>query len=128
VHPQLKREAVLVEDWVPELAKNVEKTLRKHGSDISEMQFVQRRVAGVTIDLLLMIACMSRATAALLERGPEAEREAKLCRAACARASARIKRNIREMDDNDDELLKAIANDAYETTEYPYDAMYGKDP
>ncbi len=127
VHPQLKREAVLFEDWVPELAKNIEKTLRKHGPNISEMQFVQRRVADVTIDLFVMIACMSRATASLLDRGPDAEREAKLCRAACARASSRIKRNIRAMDDNDDELVKAIANDAYEASEYPFDVLPRKD-
>jgi acyl-CoA dehydrogenase family protein 9 len=123
VHPQLKREAVLFEDWVPELAKNVEKALRKHGSNISEMQFVQRRIADVTIDLFTMISTMSRATASLLDRGPDAEREAKLCRAACSRASSRIKRNIRAMDDNDDELLKAVAHDAFEATAYPYDVL-----
>jgi len=126
VHPSLKREAVLVEDWVPELAKAVEKVLRKHGGNISEMQFVQRRIADVTIELFTMIACMSRASASLLDRGPDAEREAKLARAACARASARIKRNIRAFDDNDDELLKGIAHDAYESTEYPFDPMPGR--
>ena len=123
IHPQLKREAVLFEDWVPELAKNVEKALRKHGSNISEMQFVQRRIADVSIDLFAMIACMSRATASLLDRGPDAEREAKLCRAACTRASLRIKHNIRAMDDNDDEPLKAIAYDAYEAAEYAFDVL-----
>ena len=76
MHPSLKKEAVLFEDWVPELAKAVEKVLRKHGKEISEMQYVQRRVADVVIDLFMMIACMSRATAALNARGPEAEREA----------------------------------------------------
>ncbi len=123
IHPQLKREAVLFEDWVPELAKNVEKALRKHGSNISEMQFVQRRIADISIDLFAMIACMSRATASLLDRGPDAEREAKLCRAACTRASLRIKHNIRAMDDNDDEPLKAIAYDAYEAAEYAFDVL-----
>ncbi|MEO6954701.1 MAG: acyl-CoA dehydrogenase family protein [Polyangia bacterium] len=123
IHPQLKREAVLFEDWVPELAKNVEKALRKHGSNISEMQFVQRRIADISIDLFAMIASMSRATASLLERGPDAEREAKLCRAVCTRASLRIKHNVRAMDDNDDEPLKAIAYDAYEAAEYPFDVL-----
>jgi hypothetical protein len=52
-------------------------------------------------------------------------RAAKLCRAACARASGRIKRNIRGFDDNDDELLKTIAYDAYESSEYPYDPLAG---
>ena len=126
IHPSLKKEAVLFEDWVPELAKNVEKVLRRHGDQISEMQYVQRRVADVVIDLFMMIACMSRATAALNARGPEAEREARLCRAICGRASQRIKRNIRMFDDNDDELLKAIAKDAYDAMDYSHDVALGK--
>ncbi len=125
VHPILKKEAVLFEDWVPELAKSVEKTLRKHGKVISEMQYVQRRVADITIDLYMMMACIARATRSLLERGPEAEREAKICRAAVGRAAHRIKRNIRMFDDNDDELLKSIANDAYDATQYPFDVTLG---
>jgi acyl-CoA dehydrogenase family protein 9 len=125
VHPLLKKEAVLFEDWVPELAKAVEKTLRKHGKVISEMQYVQRRVADITIDLYMMMACIARTTQSLLERGPAAEREAKLCRAACGRAAHRIKRNIRMFDDNDDELLKSIANDAYDATQYPFDIVLG---
>ncbi|MGE5182186.1 MAG: acyl-CoA dehydrogenase family protein, partial [Acidobacteriota bacterium] len=123
IHPALKKEAVLFEDWVPELAKNVEKVLRRHGKNISEMQYVQRRVADVVIDLFLMIACMSRATASLTARGPEAERDARLCRAACGRASQRIKRNIRMFDDNDDELLKMIARDAYDAMAYDLDVI-----
>jgi acyl-CoA dehydrogenase family protein 9 len=126
IHPSLKKEAVLFEDWVPELAKAVEKVLRKHGKLISEMQYVQRRVADVLIDLFMMIACMSRATAALNARGPEAEREARLCRAVCGRASQRIKRNIRMFDDNDDELLKSIAKDAYEAMSYDHDVVLAR--
>jgi acyl-CoA dehydrogenase family protein 9 len=125
VHPILKKEAVLFEDWVPELAKAVEKALRKHGKEISEMQYVQKRIADVTIDLYMMIAVIARTTASMLEKGPEAEREAKLCRAVCGRAAGRIKRNIRQFDDNDDELLKAIAKDATDASQYPFDVVLG---
>jgi len=125
IHPALKKEAVLFEDWVPELAKNVEKVLRRHGKNISEMQFVQQRVADIVIDLFMMIACMSRASAALSARGPAAEPEARLCRAVCSGASHRIKRNIRQFDDNDDELLKSIAKDAYDAMEYEHDIVLG---
>lgn len=90
------------------------------------MQYVQRRVADIVIDLFMMVACMSRATAALNARGPEAEREARLCRAVCGRASQRVKRNIRMFDDNDDELLKAIAKDAYDAMDYPHDLVFGR--
>jgi acyl-CoA dehydrogenase family protein 9 len=125
-HSILKREAVLFEDWVPELSKGVEKTLRKHGKDISEMQFVQQRIADITIDLYKMIACIARVTGSIQEKGaPEAEREAKLCRAVCGRASHRIKRNIRRLDENDDELLKAIAQNAIDATQYDFDVVLG---
>jgi acyl-CoA dehydrogenase family protein 9 len=126
IHPALKKEAVMFEDWVPELAKNVEKVLRRHGRNISEMQYVQARVADIVIDLFMMIACMSRATAALEARGPAAEPEARLCRSVCSRASQRIKRNIRRFDDNDDELLKSVAKDAYDTLEYEHDVVLGR--
>jgi hypothetical protein len=72
----------------------------------------------------MLMACMARATAALNARGPHAEREARLCRAICGRAATRIKRNIRMFDDNDDELLKSVAKDAYEALEYDYDAVF----
>jgi acyl-CoA dehydrogenase family member 9 len=125
-HPMLKKETVMFEDYVPELAKAVEKTLRKHGKVISEMQYVQRRIADITIDLYMMIACISRTSARIADRGaPEAERETKLCRAACGRAAQRIKRNIRMFDDNDDELLKAIAKDATDALGYPFDIVLG---
>jgi acyl-CoA dehydrogenase family protein 9 len=101
----------------------VEKVLRRHGRNISEMQYVQRRVADVTIDLFASIACLSRATAELNQKGAEAEPEAKLCRAFVGQAGHRIKRNIRMMDDNDDELLKAIATDAYDAMAYRFDAV-----
>jgi acyl-CoA dehydrogenase family protein 9 len=123
IHPALKKEAVLFEDWVPELAKNVEKVLRRHGKNISEMQYVQHRVADIVIDLFMMIATMSRASAALKVKGPAAEPEARLCRAVCGRASQRIKRNVRMFDDNDDELLKSIAKDAYDAMGYEHDVV-----
>lgn len=124
-HSMLKKEAVAFEDWVPELSKAVEKKLRQHGKLISEMQFVQRRVADIVIDLYLMVACIARTTAELAEKGPGAEREARLCRAVCGRAAGRIKRNIRNFDDNDDELLKQIARDAVDAAQYPFDVVLG---
>jgi len=53
------------------------------------------------------------------------EKAHKLCRAVCGRAAQRIKRNIRMFDDNDDELLKAIAKDAVDATTYPFDVVLG---
>src|SRR5580704_1232658 len=50
-HPILKREAVVFEEYVQELAGAVDKVLRKHGRDIAEMQYTQKRAAEMATDL-----------------------------------------------------------------------------
>jgi acyl-CoA dehydrogenase family protein 9 len=119
VHPALKRESVLFEDYVGELAKNAEKVLRRHGKDIAEMQFTQRRLADMAIDLYAMVAVLSRATAALEARGEEgAAQELELAVAFCNQAGHRLKRDVRGFDDNDDEARKSIADKAYASGGY----------
>jgi acyl-CoA dehydrogenase family protein 9 len=48
--------------------------LRKHGRDIAEMQFAQRRIADIAIDLYGLAACISRTTRAIERRGEEGAR------------------------------------------------------
>jgi len=122
-HGLLKKEAVMIEDSVRDVAAAVEKVLRKHGRRIVEMQYTQRRVADLTIDLYGMIACLSRASSALEAQGEaRAEREVKLAKAFTGQAFGRIRRTLKQFDNNDDELLKSIADDAYEMSAYPFDA------
>jgi acyl-CoA dehydrogenase family protein 9 len=137
-HPLLKKEAVHIEDAVEALQKGVDRVLRRHGSQISEMQYVQRRVADVVIDVYGMIACVSRASSALFQHdrrrasgqgGVEhageidtAERELRLCRGFCIRAAERIRLTLLHFNDNDDELMKNIADDAYQGRPYPFDS------
>jgi acyl-CoA dehydrogenase family protein 9 len=122
-HPVLRKESVGLEDAVKELAAAAEKVLRKHGRRIIEMQYTQRRVADITIDVYAMVACLARATAALeLQGETRSAREVRLAKAFCGQAAVRIRRVLKQFDSNDDELLKAIADDAYERTAYPFDA------
>ncbi len=142
-HPRLKKEAVNIEDAAEALQKGVDRVLRRHGSQISEMQYVQRRVADVVIDLYAMIACVSRASDALSqhdrrraagEGGSEeagrldgSERELRLCRGFCGKAAERIRFALDHFYENDDELMKSIADDAHNDAEggrpYPFDAF-----
>jgi acyl-CoA dehydrogenase family protein 9 len=139
-HPRLKKEAVFIEDTVEQLAREVDRVLRRHGRVISEMQYVQRRVADVVIDLYAMCASVARASAALVARDaryargaiamPEAvgelddgERELRLCMGFCSKASARIREALARFAANDDELMKAIADDCTLGRPYPLDAV-----
>jgi len=68
-HPLLKREAAVFEGYVQELAGGADKVLRKHGRDIAEMQYTQKRTADLAIDLYAVAACIARATHAIEGRG-----------------------------------------------------------
>ncbi|MBK7402254.1 MAG: acyl-CoA dehydrogenase family protein [Myxococcales bacterium] len=124
VHPLLNRETVLFEEYTAELAKNVDKVLRKHGKDIAEMQFTQRRIADLAIDLYALVACPSRATKAIERRGEEgARREVELTTAFASGAEVRMADTVRAFDRNDDELRKAIAVRGYADGNYPLDVL-----
>jgi acyl-CoA dehydrogenase family member 9 len=122
VHPFLNKEAVAFEEFTVELQRNVEKVLRKHGTEIAEMQYTQRRIADIAIDLFAVAACLSRTTRAIEKKGEEgARREIELTTAYAAAASERMSANVRAFERNDDELLKSIAARTYQDGGYPFD-------
>ncbi len=124
VHPILNKETVLFEEHVSELARQVERALRKHGSEIAEMQYTQRRIADLAIDLYALAACLSRTTRAIERKGEEgARREIELTTAFGALAQERMGHNIRAFDRNEDELFKGIATRTYGDGGYPFDFL-----
>lgn len=123
-HPALSREAVLFEEYTALLARNVDKVLRRHGRNIAEMQFTQRRVADVAIDLYGIASCVSRASKAIERRGEEgARREIDLTAIYANAAERRLAANVASFDDNDDELRKAVAHKTCVDGGYPLDVI-----
>lgn len=123
-HPVLSREAVLFEQYTGHLAKNVDKVLRRHGKNIAEMQYTQKRIADVAIDLYALASCLSRTTRAIEKRGEEgARREIDLTSVFATAAEKRLALNIAAFDENDDELRKAIAAKTCADGGYPLDVI-----
>jgi acyl-CoA dehydrogenase family protein 9 len=123
-HPLLNRETVVFEELTADLAKNVDKVLRKHGKNIAEMQYTQKRIADMAIDLYGIAACVSRTTRAIQRRGEEgARREIDLSTIYVAQAEKRLRDNSDAFDNNDDELRKAIASKTYTDGGYPFDIV-----
>lgn len=114
-HPALAKSAAGVEEGVRGLAAAVERLLRRHGRHIHEKQFAQKRLAQAAMDLYAMIACISRATRSLDEKAATdgAARDRHLAVLFCERAHRRVQGQLKSMDDNDDEDLKALADTAY---------------
>jgi len=123
-HPVLNREAVIFEEYTAELSKQVDKVLRKHGREIAEMQYTQKRVAEMAIELYAIAAVLSRTTRAIEKRGEEgARREIDLTTIFVAAAERRLEEQVRSFDKNDDELRKSVASRAYLDGGYPFDVI-----
>jgi acyl-CoA dehydrogenase family protein 9 len=123
-HPVLNKEAVVFEDYTADLSKNVDKALRKHGREIAEMQYTQKRVAEMAMDLYAIASCLSRTTRAIEKRGEEgARREIDLTTVFVASAERRLAEAVRSFEKNDDELRKSVASRAYTDGGYPFDVI-----
>jgi acyl-CoA dehydrogenase family protein 9 len=123
-HSLLNREGVVFEEYTAELARNVDKSLRKHGKDIAEMQFTQKRVADMAIDLYAVASVIARTTRVIQRRGVEgARREIDLTTIFVASAEKRLQAAALAFEKNDDELRKGVASKAYADGGYPFDVL-----
>ncbi len=123
-HPSLAREAQLIITHSQQLARSVDKALRRHGKMIAEMQYTQKRVADIAIDLYAVAACIARTTRAIDKRGEEgARREIDLLTVFARATEKRLVENATALDDNDDELRKAVAHKACADNGYPLDIL-----
>jgi acyl-CoA dehydrogenase family protein 9 len=123
-HPMLAREAVLFEEYTGHLAKGVDKVLRRHGKNIAEMQYTQKRIADLAIDLYAIATVIARTTRSIERRGEEgSRREIDLASVFVASAKRRMAENVLAMDENDDELRKSIAQRTCTDGGYPLDVI-----
>jgi acyl-CoA dehydrogenase family protein 9 len=124
VHPALAREAALVEGYVNELARASERALRKHGRNIGEMQYTQRRLADMAIDLYTLSAVVARTSRQIERHGVEAaRRKLNLAAIFAGIAERRLDANLAAFDHNDDELRKSVASRAYDDGGYALDVL-----
>ena len=123
-HVLLRPAAELFEDLTRELAQMADRILRKHQKRIIEKQFALRRLADVMIDMFVLACVLSRVTAAIEAKGPDASvHEQEIANVFAGQVRGRAARNFRKIDDNDDELLKSLADNAYETGGYKWDTV-----
>jgi acyl-CoA dehydrogenase family protein 9 len=123
-HPTLARQAAVFDQYVQELGGGVESVLRRHGSDIAEMQYTQKRTADMAIDLYALTACISRTTRAIERRGEEgARREIDLTSIFALSAERRLAHLVEAVAKNDDELRKDVATRTYADGGYPFDVV-----
>ena len=124
VHPSLKIYSKQLEEHTRELVNATDRMLRKHGKEIVEKQFALKRLALIMIDMFCFVCVLSRVSQSLQEKGPEkARKELEILEVFAAQCRGRIRRNYNKIDENDDELIKSLADHACENEAYIWDNL-----
>jgi alkylation response protein AidB-like acyl-CoA dehydrogenase len=124
INAAIQDQAQIFEEETRYLAQAADKILRKHGKAIIGKQLASHRLAEIMIDLFVMAATISRVQASIEAKGVEASAlEIDILRTFTRAAKVRIKHNFRRIDTNDDEMLKAIADDAFSTEGFRWDTL-----
>ena len=124
LHEAIKPQAEAFENEMRYLAQATDRILRKHGKNIIGKQFATKRLADIMVDLFVMACTLSRVQASIDANGAEkASKEIEILHVFTREARVRIKRNFRRIDNNEDELLKALADDAFQTERYRWDTI-----
>lgn len=123
-HPVLKPYTQVFEECTRNLASAVDRILRKHGKAIIEKQFATRRLGDIMIDLFVLACTISRVSASLSEKGQDkAVFELEILAVLCGQVLRRVRSNFEKIDDNDDELIKSLADHALEGEKYAWDTI-----
>jgi acyl-CoA dehydrogenase family protein 9 len=124
LEPTLKSAQTIFEDGTRDLATATDRILRKHGRAIIDKQFATKRLADIMIDLFVLACVLSRVDAAVRAEGPSgAASEIDILNAFAGQVRRRIKHTVAEIDDNQDELVKALADQAFEVEKYSWDTL-----
>jgi alkylation response protein AidB-like acyl-CoA dehydrogenase len=124
LHPEVKDAATVVEEGTRDLAAAADRILRKHGGQIVGKQFATKRLADILIDLFVLSCVLSRVNSAVEEKGDKgAARELEILGVFSSRARRRMRSNVNRIDDNDDDLVKALADHAFENEGYSWDTL-----
>ncbi len=122
--PEVASPAAGFEDATRHLGVAVDRILRKHGKNIIGKQFASKRLADIMIDLFVLAAVLSRVSTAISETSAEAcATELQILRAFSGQALERVKGNFAHIDLNDDDLIKALADDALAVNGYRWDNL-----
>ncbi len=124
LHASLLKEATLFEECTRDLATAADRILRKHGRTIIDKQFATRRLADIMIDLFVLSCVLSRVDAAIRAKGVEAAKaERDILNTFAGQARRRISSTIGEIDDNEDESIKALADHAFDLEKFGWDTI-----
>jgi acyl-CoA dehydrogenase family member 9 len=123
-HAAIAEESRIFEELTRKLAVATDRILRKHGKNIMNKQFATRRLADIMIDLFVFACMMSRVSQTLEEKGvAKSAQELEILHIYSSDCKRRVQSNLDQIDHNDDELIKSLADYAFEEEKYTWDNL-----
>ena len=124
MHPKVREYALIFEEGVRDLSAAADRILRKHGKNIIGKQFATKRLADIMIDLFVLACVLSRVSTAIEGQGEaSAAKEIEILSVFAGQVRRRTKGNFNKIDDNDDELIKSLADGALANERYLWDTF-----
>jgi len=118
----LKPKAELFEDLTRKLAAAMDRILRKHGKDIIGKQFATKRLADGMIDLFVFACTLSRVASSMEAQGAtKVTKQMEILEVLSGQVRRRVNANFSKIDENDDELIKSLADHALDAERYSWD-------
>jgi acyl-CoA dehydrogenase family protein 9 len=118
-HPSLKRVSDRFRTSVSYLVSSAEGALHHHHKNIIDRQFIQSRIADMSIDVYAMAATISRTDSLVRRLGPDAASvELAMCHRFVEKTWRRVRRNAQRVDFETDAPLTDIARAVYEREGY----------
>lgn len=117
-------QAKIFEEGTRDLAAATDRILRKHGKNIIGKQFAIKRLADIMIDLYVLSTVISRVDSSIKKIGVKAAaKEIEILSVFAGQVRRRTKGNFNKIDDNDDELIKSLAEHAFVSDGYTWDTI-----
>jgi alkylation response protein AidB-like acyl-CoA dehydrogenase len=122
--PRLKSHSAIFEETTKDLAIGVDRVLRKHGRNIIGKQFASKRLADIMIDLFALACTLSRVNSSLANReAKQTDKEVQILDVLSEQVRRRVRQNLELVDKNEDETVKALADDVFEAERYRWDVI-----
>lgn len=120
--PALKEPAAIFEEATKKLALSTDRILRRYGKNIIGQQLPTKRLADIMIDLFALACALSRVNTSIAQHGlGGAWAEIDILRVFAGQAQRRMRQNFERLELNDDDLIRALANQAFEREGYGWD-------
>lgn len=124
IHPELADCQLIIETHIRDFAALSDTLLRRHGKKIIDKQIACKRVAQILMDLYVGCCVLSRVTQSIEDNGKEAAaQEIDIAKSFCMQARDRIRQNLARVEENEDEMIKGLADHAFKNEKYEWDNL-----